>query len=71
MPNMRLRLVRVHGSYFIGVGALVILIFYLSSTVRDSRENSNRQEKDREEVNDSVESKSDFSTYIVSIGITT
>jgi hypothetical protein len=67
---MRLRLVRVHGSYILGIGTLVILIFYLSSTVRDSRESVSTSEKLREEEYDSAESKSDFNAYIVSTGMT-
>ncbi|XP_021928309.1 carbohydrate sulfotransferase 11-like isoform X1 [Zootermopsis nevadensis] len=64
MPKMRIRLGRVHSSYIIGIGTLVLLIFYLSSNDRDSRGNVDRQDKEREELKDSVDSKSDFSTYI-------
>jgi hypothetical protein len=71
---MRLRLIRVHGSYLVGVGTVVILLFYLTSTVRESRENDTAQDTAQdtlhEEVVTSGESEPDLNTYMVSAGET-
>jgi hypothetical protein len=64
---MRPRLIRVHGSYLVGVGTVVILVFYLTSSARDSRENETVQDTVHEKVISSGESEPDLSRYIVSI----
>jgi hypothetical protein len=69
--SMRPRLIRVHGSYLVGVGTVVILVLYLTSPARDSRENENVQDTVHEEAISSRESERDLSRYIVSIGGTT
>ena len=70
---MRRRLCRVHGSYFLGVGTLVIIVFYLTSTSRVSRENVTVKNEllVYEEVNDATDSVPDINGYVVSNDITT
>jgi hypothetical protein len=66
--SMRLRLIRVHGSYLIGVGTVVILVFYFTSTARDSRDNETVLDTVHVEVISSGESEPDLNRYIVSMG---
>jgi hypothetical protein len=68
--SMRLRLIRVHGSYLVGVWTVVILLFYLTSTVRDSRESDTAQDTVHEEVVTSGGSEPDLNRYMVSVGET-
>jgi hypothetical protein len=65
---MRLRLFRVHRSYLFGVGILVIIVVYLT-TSRVSRENVTIKNEIYEEGNDAEESTPDLNRYIVSNGI--
>lgn len=65
---MRPRLIRVHGSYLVGVGTVVILVFYLTSPARDSHENDTAQDAVHEDVISAGESEPDLNRYIVSIG---
>jgi hypothetical protein len=66
--SMRLRLIRIHGSYLVGVGTVVLLVFYLASTVRDPREIDTVQDTVHEEELSSGEKEPELSSYIVSIG---
>jgi hypothetical protein len=68
---MRRRLFRVHGSYLLGVGTLVIIVFYLTSTSRVSRDNVIVKNEIYEKVNDRTESVPDLNGYIVSNGTAT
>ena len=63
---MRRRLFRVHGSYLFGIGMLVTVVFYLTSTSRVSRENVTAKNEVYEEMNDDTDSEPDFKKYIVS-----
>lgn len=61
---MRPRLIRVHGSYLVGVGTVIILVFYLTSPARDSQENETAQDAVHEDVTSAGESEPDLNRYI-------
>jgi hypothetical protein len=65
------RLFRVRRSYLLGVGILVIIVFYLTFPSRVSRENVTIKNEIYAEGNDAEESTPDLNRYIVSNGVPT
>jgi uncharacterized membrane protein len=63
---MRRRLLRDRRSYLLGIGILVIIVVYFTSSSRVSRENVTIKNA---EGNDAEESAPDLNSYIVSNGI--
>ena len=68
---MRRRLFRVRLSYLLGVGILVIIVVYITSSSRVSHENASIKNEIHAEGNDAEESTPDLDRYIVSNGIPT
>ena len=64
---MSRRMFRVRGSYLLGIGTLVIIVFYLTSPSRVSRENVTVKHEIYEDE-DTTESVPDLNRYIVSNG---
>lgn len=61
---MRRRMFRVRGSYLLGVGTLVIIVFYLTSPSRVSRENVTVKHEIYEDEKDATEIGPDLNRYI-------
>lgn len=68
---MRCHLFRYRRSYLLGVGILVIVVVYFTSSSRVSRENVTIKNEVYAEGNDAEESAPDLNRYIVSNGIPT
>jgi hypothetical protein len=68
---MRRRLFRVRRSYLLGVGILVIIVFYLTFPSRVSRENVTIKNEIHAEGKDAEENTPDLNRYIVRNGIPT
>jgi hypothetical protein len=66
---MRRRLFRDRRSYLLGIGILVIIVVYFTSSSRVSPENVTIKNEIYAEGNDAEESAPDLNRYIVSNGI--